>query len=461
MINFDIKKNCVIVGKQFSKGGFGFIFHARIAEMPPDYRAKNNSNIVFIKMSNDDNNKPNAVIKRIIHSEKRGIDSLCELYILNNIHHPHILNCYGSDIDKNGDIQLVLPLACADLSIVRKSKIKLPAHILKKWCWQITTAISHLHSHSIVHADIKPGNVLLFGDMNDLENITLQVSDYSLSITIPDPIKGTKDYDGWHSYTSTFRPIEIWQKEAWSYPADIWALGCTFYELLYGVTLFYDQGDVKNEKELAIDAIIDWSKKNLHQNINYDINKPRSKSISIHNVPIPPPVINVIYSTSAPEFNHYSEKYMFKACNLSSDWFNRENHEFNELLLSMLNIDPLKRITIWELLEHPYFENVYQENLLPKRKNYPHIAYGIEKVPKYIVDKFEQYTRDDNLCSIALSLYLRSRTESGNDPSIETCILVAHKLLYKSAPKNIPPSNIDSIKSEANLCQILNFNLLP
>jgi serine/threonine protein kinase len=459
-MNFDIRKNCVKIGKQISKGGFGFVYFAKISDMPQEEKYKNNNNVVFIKMTDDD--KPNAAVKNIKHSDSRGVDSLCELYILNRIHHPYILHCCACDINKDGDIRIVLPLACSDLSVIRKTKIKLPLHILRKWCWQMVTAVSHLHSNGIVHADIKPGNVLLYGDLNDLENVVIKVSDYSLSVIITDPKKGTYDVDGWHSYTSTFRPIEIWQKEAWSYPSDIWALGCTFYEMLYGVVLFYDQGDVKNEDELAIDAIVEWSKKNLHHNIeNLTTPKIRTQSISIHHVPIPPTIFNVHYSSSAPESTHFIDKYTFKPCNLSSDWFNSNNHEFNELILSMLDINPLKRITIWELLEHPYFDELYDENLVPKRKSYPYIAYGIEKAPKNIVDKFEKYTADVNVCSIALSLYLRSRTESDDDPKIETCILVAHKLLYKSGPKNLPKSTLESRLDEARLCQILNFNLLP
>jgi serine/threonine protein kinase len=456
-MNFDIKKNCIKVGKQISKGGFGCVYFAKIDNM---IECKNNSNIFFTKL--DANEKPNTALKRIKHSESRGVDSVCELYILNKIHHPHILNCYISDINKDGGVEILLPLACGDLSILRKNKIKLPLNLLKKWCWQITTAIAHLNSFGIIHADIKPGNVLLYGDISDLENITLKVSDYSLSIVVPNPKLGTYDIDGWHSYTSTFRPIEIWQKEKWSYPAEIWALGCTFYEMLYGVVLFHDQGNVKNETELAIGAIVDFSKKNLHHTYEYEYLPPknRSMSISLHNksnpipIPIPPVNIKIMHE-------NFKEKLNFKPCNLSDNWHNKDNNMFNELILSMLDINPLKRITIWELLEHPYFDEVYDNNMVPRKKSFPYIAYGIEQAPKNIIDEFEKYKLDNNVCSIALSLYLRSRTDSFNDPKIETCILIAHKLLYKSGPKNFHKPTYESRIDEAKLCQILNFNLLP
>ena len=45
-------------------------------------------------------------------------------------------------------------------------------------------------------------------------------------------------------------------KKSWDFKSDIWALGCTIYEIVYGTYLFNSQKD--ESEPMAINAILDF-----------------------------------------------------------------------------------------------------------------------------------------------------------------------------------------------------------
>ena len=91
---------------------------------------------------------------------------------------------------------------------------------------------------NVVHHDIKPENILI--DSND----DAKLSDFGISVKIEpgetDQIMNTE----WG--TKLYLPPESWNSTLQSYsdspvfgkPKDVWALGCTFYQMIYGVTPF-------------------------------------------------------------------------------------------------------------------------------------------------------------------------------------------------------------------------------
>lgn len=81
-------------------------------------------------------------------------------------------------------------------------------------------AIHYLHSNNICHGDIKPPNWLMdkYANPESLRLIDPELSCLS---------RGTH-----LAYTANFRAPEAWDK-CWSKPADIWALGLTFYVWMF------------------------------------------------------------------------------------------------------------------------------------------------------------------------------------------------------------------------------------
>lgn len=48
----------------------------------------------------------------------------------------------------------------------------------------VARAMAHLHTHNILHSDLKARNVLLRSDAHDSRGFTAKVADFGLSLTI-------------------------------------------------------------------------------------------------------------------------------------------------------------------------------------------------------------------------------------------------------------------------------------
>ena len=188
----------------------------------------------------------------------------------------------------------VWELHCANLdSIIRKNNYKngLPLNIVKNIMIQLMKAIQILHNNfKVFHGDIKTDNILLKGynekdlyiineykknyksinqnklelhkeitemildniekldlskyniDKNYIENAKISLSDFG---TFCDEDNEYENSFGTRYYQSP----EIILMGKCSYPVDIWALGCTFYELLSGKFLFDPNKDSKHNRD--------------------------------------------------------------------------------------------------------------------------------------------------------------------------------------------------------------------
>lgn len=85
---------------------------------------------------------------------------------------------------------------------------------------QLACAVAHLHKRRILHKDIKPGNVFITQDSQ------LKLGDFGISCVLS--MNGfTSDSDG----TPTYMAPERHNYRSYDYKADIWALGCLFYQM--------------------------------------------------------------------------------------------------------------------------------------------------------------------------------------------------------------------------------------
>uniref|UniRef100_A0A7S2SQ74 Protein kinase domain-containing protein n=1 Tax=Rhizochromulina marina TaxID=1034831 RepID=A0A7S2SQ74_9STRA len=96
----------------------------------------------------------------------------------------------------------------------------------------VLLAIRHIHQHHIVHRDIKPSNLLV--DRSGY----LKVCDYGFAKELSLGEKA-KTMAGTYAYLSP----EQCRREEYDHSVDIWSLGITIYEMMYGVTPFEADGD--------------------------------------------------------------------------------------------------------------------------------------------------------------------------------------------------------------------------
>jgi len=195
-----------------------------------------------------------------------GIRNYLEPYILLHLKHDNIMSADIIEIEEDGLLKIVQNKADSDLN--KKIKARRLNKIKKlKYMRQLTEAIYFLQSHSIIHGDIKPHNILLLND-------NIKLSDFSLSrIILKEP---TICYQ--KPYTISYRAPEIKENQIFL-KSDIWALGCTLYEIYYGLKYF------SISKEFKIYHVDDSNEENTFNNLIISMVDPDlTKRIDIEKV---------------------------------------------------------------------------------------------------------------------------------------------------------------------------------
>ena len=254
------------------------------------------------------NEKQENFAVKCIENNKYGISSLVEIAIMSVMHHPYLARAIK--INTTSDkIYIIQNLALSDLKVYR-GEHDIPINKCINWAHMIIQGLNCLHYHNIIHGDIKASNILVFNDD------TVKITDFTLSTNF----KWTNNYT---PCTSTHRPPEVWLKHKWTEKIDIWALGCTIFEMVYGKSLFVSQN-----KKKSINALLDWN--------NFVLKESEIKD------------------SSDLEMEYYETEYItFSLPKL----FNGKD-PINQLILWLLNIDPNQRPSTKKLLKHDLFSHL-------------------------------------------------------------------------------------------------------
>merc|ERR1711990_1209832 len=90
------------------------------------------------------------------------------------------------------------------------------------------TALHHLAKCNIMHADIKPDNILLSADQK-----SVRLADLGTGVDVTEPQEITPYLVG-----RFYRAPEIILGCKPGFPIDMWAMGCSFFEIFTGKILF-------------------------------------------------------------------------------------------------------------------------------------------------------------------------------------------------------------------------------
>jgi predicted Ser/Thr protein kinase len=93
---------------------------------------------------------------------------------------------------------------------------------------QLLKALQHAHEHGVWHRDVKPGNILLFGDGQ------VKITDFGIARVEAPSSAQTNTIMG----TPGFIAPELYLSDAFDHRSDLFAAGVVFYQLLTGVMPF-------------------------------------------------------------------------------------------------------------------------------------------------------------------------------------------------------------------------------
>ncbi|XP_074857886.1 serine/threonine-protein kinase 36 isoform X2 [Carettochelys insculpta] len=167
-------------------------------------------------------------IPKVGRSEKELKNLQREIEIMRGLHHPNIVQMLDS-FETEKEVVVVTDYAEGELFQILEDDGSLPEDQVQAIASQLVSALYYLHSHRILHRDMKPQNILLGkGGLVKLCDFGFARA-MSINTMVLTSIKGTPLY----------MAPELVQEKPYDHTADLWSVGCILYELFVGTPPFY------------------------------------------------------------------------------------------------------------------------------------------------------------------------------------------------------------------------------
>lgn len=194
---------------------------------------------VVYKGKNKITNQLVALKKIRLENDEEGVPSTAirEISLLRELPHPNIVSLLDVLMQEN-KLYLVFEFLSMDLKKYMESlppnKLLEPM-LVKSYLHQITQGILFCHQRRTMHRDLKPQNLLI--DKNGV----IKLADFGLARAFGIPIR-----------VYTHEVVTLWYRAPevllgaprYSYPIDVWSIGCIFSEMATRKPLFHGDSEI-------------------------------------------------------------------------------------------------------------------------------------------------------------------------------------------------------------------------
>lgn len=287
---------------QIGNGAYGTVYKAR--------DLANNGHVVALKK-----------VRVPLADDGVPMSTLREIALLRQLdqyEHPYIVRlldiCHGRKLEKEQQLVLFLVFEYVDQDLAtymeRCPPPGLGSHRVKEMMHQILCAVDFLHTHRVIHRDLKPQNILV------TNTGSIKLADFGLAKTYDFEMRLTSVV-----VTLWYRSPEILLGLPYATPVDIWSCGCIMAELFRLCPLF--SGSSEGDQLDRIFRVI---------------GTPQESEW--------PENVSLNWSFFAQHHSVLLESLLPEIC-----------EQGRNILQCMLKFNPNERITAADALLHPYFRD--------------------------------------------------------------------------------------------------------
>ncbi|KAL1899029.1 TFIIH complex serine/threonine-protein kinase subunit kin28 [Ceratocystis pirilliformis] len=297
----EVEKKKYIKGKRLGEGTYAVVFLGHLRSDPTQRVA-----IKKIKVQKE-------------YTDGLPPDAVREIKFLQELKHPNIISLLSVFSSKDQNLNLVLeylPLGDLEMLIRDTNAVRYGAGDIKAWMGMLTRAVWFCHENFVLHRDIKPNNLLISASGD------IKLADFGLARSFADP----HQYMTCQVITRWYRPPELlFAVKHYGGGADVWSVGCVFAELILRAPYLPGDTDIHQLalicRELGTPTEENWP------------GVTRQKEY--HAIP--------------------SEIYPVKPREYFQGRFGTVGGAGVDLLMRTLTLDPKKRISAREMLQHEWW----------------------------------------------------------------------------------------------------------
>jgi cyclin-dependent kinase 2 len=161
-----------------------------------------------------------------VYKDKEAMEELRhESHMLRVLASPHVVALLAIFPDK-GDVSAVLELATSSLSVFTRAKQPEQQPAVQRVMAQVTAALAYCHERGVAHRDVKPANILVFGNLVDGK---VKLADFGASSF--QGLDGVVKVSGDIGTLPYRAPELLLGVTEHTVAVDMWSLGCVLYEL--------------------------------------------------------------------------------------------------------------------------------------------------------------------------------------------------------------------------------------